>query len=249
VTSAAIYRVTVRHTRLTPFRYRLTHRSYQWLVDLADLPRFRWPLNHLARFRTGDHLGDPQKSIRDNMIDYCATEGVDVGGGRIMMLTTARTLGHVFNPLTVFWCHDRDGELACVVAEVHNTYGERHRYLLATDTAGRSRTDKTFRVSPFFTVDGEYRLTLPQPDSRLHLAITLRVDDRPVLIATVSGQRRPAGAIQLLAAAVRHPFSTVAVSAAIRWHGIRLYLRGLPVVSHPADRGDRPPPSVPDRKV
>ena len=78
------------------------------------------------------------------------------------MLTNARVLGHVFNPLTVYWCHHPDGTLACVVAEVHNTYGERHCYLLRTDAAGRARTAKEFYVSPFF----DRRRRVPHAPSR-----------------------------------------------------------------------------------
>ena len=74
------------------------------------------------------------------------------------MLASARVLGHVFDPLSVFWCYDSSGRLACVVAEVHNTYGERHAYLLQPDEAGTAVTGKDFHVSPFFDVTGTYEL-------------------------------------------------------------------------------------------
>ena len=90
------------------------------------------------------------------------------------MLTNARSLGYVFNPLTLYWCHDRCGcELVCVVAEVHNTYKQRHRYLLRTDDAGRVDTAKEFYVSPFYPVDGSYRMSLPEPGEQLAITITL----------------------------------------------------------------------------
>ena len=79
------------------------------------------------------------------------------------MLAHARVLGYVFNPLTVFWCHRADGALACVVAEVHNTYRQRHAYLLRTDDRGRAQVPKRFYVSPFYPVDGGYRMCLPEP--------------------------------------------------------------------------------------
>ncbi len=89
------------------------------------------------------------------------------------MLASARVFGHVFNPLSLFWCHDAAGELRCVVAEVHNTYGERHCYLLETDDAGRASVPKAFYVSPFNDVDGQYRMKLPEPGD------TARRLDRP----------------------------------------------------------------------
>ncbi|MYS50171.1 DUF1365 family protein, partial [Streptomyces sp. SID6013] len=121
------------------------------------------------------------------------------------------------------------GTPRCVVAEVHNTYGERHTYLLHPDEAGVAHVDKDFYVSPFFPVDGAYRMRLPLPADRLDLTVRLdRPGARP-FTATVRGTRREATPAALLRLAVRHPLSTLAVSAGIRRHGIRLYLRGLPV--------------------
>ena len=85
------------------------------------------------------------------------------------MLANARVLGHVFDPLSVFWCYDSSGRLACVVAEVHNTYGERHAYLLRPDEAGVAVTGKDFHVSPFFDVSGTYELRFTlRPDLCRH---------------------------------------------------------------------------------
>jgi hypothetical protein len=208
------------------FRYR----SYLWLVDLDHLPRVPW----LARFRARDHLGDPQASIRANLDRFLAARGVDLGGGRVTMLAQARVLGYVFNPLTVYWCHRPDGTLACVVAEVHNTYRQRHAYLLRTDDRGRAEVPKQFYVSPFYPVDGRYRMSLPEPDATLALSVRLDRPDGHSFAASVRGRAGPVTARALLAAVVRHPWSTAAVSVRIRWQGVRLYLRGLPVIPRPA---------------
>ncbi len=99
----------------------------------------------------------------------------------VMMLTQPRSLGYVFNPLTLFWCHDPSGALAAVIAEVHNTYGERHAYFIRPDSLGRAQTPKEFYVSPFYPVDGHYQMSLPEPDDQLAVTITLhRPDSRPV---------------------------------------------------------------------
>ncbi len=79
------------------------------------------------------------------------------------MLSNARSLGYVFNPLSLFWCHDPDGSLRCVIAEVHNTYGGKHCYLITPDDAGRAETEKRFYVSPFYPVDGFYRMSVAEP--------------------------------------------------------------------------------------
>jgi hypothetical protein len=151
-----------------------------------------------------------------------------------MMLANARVFGYVFNPLTVYWCHRADGTLACVVAEVHNTYGQRHAYLLHTDDRGRAQVPKEFYVSPFYPVDGRYRMSLPEPGSRLALSIVLGRPDGHSFTASVRGRGVPATGRALLASAVRHPWSTAAVSGRIRWQGIKLYLRGLRVAPRPA---------------
>lgn len=231
----ALYAVEVRHTRVTPFRYALAHRTYLWLVDLDRLPVLPRVLRPLARFDARDHFTGDAPGLRAALDAHLAAHGVDGADGQVVMLAHARVLGHVFNPLTLYWCHDRAGRPVCVVAEVHNTHGQRHCYLLRPDGQDRAEVAKDFPVSPFFGVEGGYRMRLPLPGDRLDLTVQLCHGDgsRP-LTATVRGIRRPAGTRGLLAAVLRHPWSTLGVSLAIRRHGIRLYLKGLPVLPRPA---------------
>ncbi|MFD3945248.1 DUF1365 domain-containing protein [Streptomyces sp. NPDC058579] len=230
----ALYETEVAHTRVTPFHYALRHRTYLWLVDIDDLPVLPRPLRPLARFDPGDHFDGDAPTLRAGLDAYLAAQGVRDADGHVLMLAHARVLGHVFNPLTLYWCHDRAGNLACVVAEVHNTYGGRHCYVLRTDERNRAEVAKEFYVSPFLDVEGAYRMRLPLPGDRLDLTVQLRQSDgsRP-LTATVRGSRRPARCRTLLAAVLRHPWSTLGVSIGIRRHGIRLYLKGLPVRPRP----------------
>ncbi len=224
---SALYEVTISHARSAPLRNVFRYRGYLWLVDLDHLSRVPW----LARFRARDHLGDPRASIRANLEAFLAARGVDLGGGRVTMLAQARVVGYVFNPLTVYWCHRPDDTLACVVAEVHNTYRQRHAYLLPD---ARAEVPKRFYVSPFYPVDGRYRMSLPEPDATLALSVRLDRPDGHSFAASVRGRAVPDTRRELLHAAVRHPWSTAAVSARIRWQGVRLYLRGLPVIPRPA---------------
>jgi uncharacterized protein len=232
-TTPALYQADVRHMRRHALQRSFRHAVYLWFVDLDDLPRLPALLRPFARFDARDHLGDPGATIRENVDAYLATQGVDLHGGRVTMLANARSAGYVFNPLTVYWCHRPDGVLECVVAEVHNTYGERHCYLLRTDGSGRARTPKDFYVSPFLTVDGEYRMHLREPGERLALSITLRQGGSTALTATVAGIRRPATAAGVARMLARSPLITHRVSALIRRHGIALWLRRLPVIPRP----------------
>ncbi|WP_414637713.1 DUF1365 domain-containing protein [Actinomycetospora sp.] len=226
----SLYDVLVEHRRSQTLDDAFTHRMYLWLVDLDDLPRHPG-----IAFRGADHLGHPDRSIRENLDAFLAARGRE-RPARVLMLAHPRTLGYVFNPLTLYWCHEGAGALTAVVAEVHNTYGGRHHYLLDVDGDGRARVDKAFYVSPFFPVDGEYRMRVPEPRESLAATVVLRrPDDRGGLVtafvATVRGRRRPASRRAVVAALLRHPVVTHRVSLAIRRRGIALWARGqLPVI-------------------
>ena len=225
--TAVLYECRIFHARRAPLRNVFSHRTYQWLVDVDELPRFRGWTRLLGGFRASDHLGDPGSTIRANVDEFLRTHGIGLDGGRVLMLAHARVLGYVFNPLTVFWCYRADGTLACVIAEVHNTYGQRHAYLVRTDDRGRARTEKALYVSPYYPVDGWYQMSLPQPGPRLALSVTLHRRDGQPFVASIHGTAVPATRSALLRAAARHPWSTAVVSARIRWQGIKLYARGL----------------------
>ncbi len=247
MTAPAIYDTRIAHVRHTPVRHAFGYRSYAWLVDLDELPRLPWPLRPLAQFRAADHLGEPGRTLRQNVDAFLALHDVDLRGGRVRMLANARVLGYVFNPLSVYWCRDAADELVAVIAEVHNTYGERHAYLLrpgADGTAPWSKYEvaKEFYVSPFHPVDGRYRMSLPEPDERVAITVELhRPRDissdtdtgvRP-FVATVRGVRKPAGPAALLRSVLRVPVVTLAIAAGIRFQGIKLWARRLPVVPRP----------------
>ncbi len=184
----------------------------------------------LAAFNAADHLGDADRTIRENVDAFLAESGIDLHGGRITMLAQPRNLGYVFNPLTLFWCHDPSGEVVCVVAEVHNTYGGRHAYLVQPDERGGAETAKALYVSPFYPVDGFYRMSVPEPGEQLAINVTLHRPQGKPFVASVRGLARPFRTSVLLRFAVRYPLSTYLVRVGIVWHGIRLYLKGLPVM-------------------
>jgi uncharacterized protein len=224
----------VTHRRSGPVRHGFRHRAYMWLIDLDSVPRQPSYLRLFASFRSGDHLGDPWLTIKANIGNYLARGGIHLGDrGRVLMLANARVLGHVFDPLSVFWCYDRDGVLACVVAEVHNTYGERHAYLLRPDEAGVAVTGKDFHVSPFFDVSGTYELRFTLRPDLVATTVTLRREGAVAFSANFRGRPKPATRRNLARLLIRQPLMTQRVSALIRMHGIWLWLRGLRVRAHP----------------
>ena len=226
------FETTIRHTRRSPFTRTFEHASTFWLVDLDDLPDHGW----LARFEARDHLGSPGRTLRANVEAFLADNGVTLGDGErpgtILMAAQPRSLGYAFNPISVFWCFDDAGRQAGVVVEVHNTYGERHAYLVHPDEQGRARTEKAMYVSPFHGVDGTYDLAVPIPTDRLHVAVTLRGHDDGAsasFSASLTGTRSDLPVRKTLGAAIRG-------SVLIRTHGIFLWARRLPVRPRPTHR-------------
>ena len=201
-----------------------TARTAGWSTSMP-CPRRGVP----ASFEARDHLGSPDRSIRENVDAFLATRGIDLDGGRVLMLANPRALGYCFNPISVFWCHHRSGELAGVVLEVHNTYGDRHAYLVQTDEHGRAEVDKTMYVSPFHDVAGRYEVHAPVPGETATVSITLHHAEGPAFSASLVGEPltgRPP---------LRAALSPILGSARIRLQGIGLWLRRLP----------GPPPSPP----
>jgi hypothetical protein len=139
----------------------------------------------------------------------------------------------VFNPLSVFWCFDCSGDLAAVVAEVHNTYGERHAYLLRPAVRGAAQTPKRFHVSPFFDVTGDYVLRFTLARDRVATTVTLRSRGNIVFTAAFVGRPEAATPWTLTRRVVRTPLMPQRITLLIRAHGTWLWLRRLPVQSHP----------------
>ncbi len=224
----------ITHRRPGPVGHAFRHRVYLWLVNLDSVPRQPWPLTAFARFSSADHLGDPGLPIKGNIENYLVLNGIRLGDrGRVLMLASARILGHVFDPLSVFWCYDRAGVLACVVAEVHNTHGERHAYLLRPDEVGVAVTGKDFHVSPFFDVSGSYELRFTLRPDLVATTVTLRREGAVAFSATFRGRPEPATVPALARRLICQPLMTQRISALIRVHGIWLWLRGLPVRARP----------------
>ncbi len=243
MTAPALYRTRIRHVRRTPLRHEFTYRGHSWFVDLDDLPRLPLWLRPFARFDARDHFDDVT-SLRAGLDAVLLGAGFDPRGWRVTALLAPRMLGYVFNPLSLFWCHDSGGVLRCVVAEVHNTYGGRHPYVLVPDADGRAETVKEFYVSPFNAVEGTYTVRVPEPGERLAVSVTLHRDGHAPFVASMHGRRTPATAVRVLGAVLRSPLAPQLVAARIRVQGVALWLRGLPVVPRPAHTPTAPSPHL-----
>lgn len=230
----ALYRTRIDHSRREPVRHDVRHRGYSWYIDIDEPPRLpRW-LRPFARFDARDHFDGDGDTLRERVEDFLSAHDVHLHGGAVTALLQARVLGYTFNPLSVYWCHDSHGVLRHVIAEVHNTYGGRHAYLLPATETRAATVDKALYVSPFNDVSGQYRVRAPRPDDSLDVRIALHRDDQPPFVVTMRGSRRAATVRQVVRMQFVAPLAPLFGSLMIRVHGIWLWLRRVPVVPRPA---------------
>jgi len=243
----ALYEGWVGHRRLQPVEHRFRYRVFMAYLDLDAVPEsvgpaWLWSTSHpaLVRFRRADYLGDPDIPLADAVRALVAERTGTRPGGPVRLLTNLRCLGHLFNPVSFYYCFDRAGEgLQAVVAEVTNTpWGERHAYVLGVRTADgavHERVDKVFHVSPFMAMDHEYELCLSPPGRHLSVEIVSRKDGEVHFDASLELERGPLDAPGLRRVLRRQPAPTLAVVARIYANAVRLKLKGAPYFGHPRE--------------
>ncbi|WP_435405743.1 hypothetical protein MPNTM1_02340 [Mycolicibacterium parafortuitum] len=235
---AALYRTRITHLRRHPVQHYFERSSYSWFVDLDALPGVpRW-LRPFARFEARDHLWDADvDTLRGRVDAFLESKGIDLPGGRITALMQPRVLGFAFNPLTLYWCHDANGVLRCVVAEVQNPHGERHAYLLPPSGDDHPAiVDKRFPTSTVDGVGGHYLVRAPEPAERLDIKISSHRGDTPAFVATVRGDVRPATSGQIVALQLLAPAAPLMDALSMRIQGVMLRLKGVPVGARPSRR-------------
>lgn len=236
-----LYRGQLVHERRIAPRYRFSYRVFSLLLDIDRLDEadrrhrfFSHNRFNLIGFRDSDFGPKDGTPLRPWIDARLAEAGLDLAGGTVHILCYPRVLGYVFNPLTLWFCRHADGSLRAVLAEVRNTFGEWHGYLLHDDGAAlperlRDAAPKIFHVSPFLPRDGHYQFRLQTPGARYGATVNWHDadhPDEPALIAVQTGARCRGGDRGLLHVAVTVPFMTLKVIAAIHWQALKIWLRG-----------------------
>ena len=226
----ALYAGTVMHARRSPHDNVFRYPVYMAFLDLDEQPLldrhlrlFGWNRRAVTSFHDADHV---------DIHEVLAAQGVELGdGGSIQVLTNLRVLGYVFNPVSFWWCRRGDGSLACIVAEVNNTFGERHPYVLLPAGAGEAggrvvvETDKRLHVSPFMPLDQSYTWWLSDPGERLSVRMDVHEAGSHDFHATLTARRLPLTEASLRSVLVRYPLMPARVLGLIHWQALRLWLK------------------------
>ena len=240
---SAIYQGNLMHNRLRPKKHRFFYRVASWLFDLDELYHLdrKYKLFSYNRFNLvafhdkdyGDGSGQPLKQQITQLLSERDLPEPD----QITLLCYPRILGYVFNPLSVYYCHNNE-QLSAIVYEVSNTFGERHSYVIATDKLAettpvvRQTVSKKLHVSPFFPMDCYYLFRTASPGENAKLAISLNDRKGKLFAAVFSGKRQSVSDRVILKLAVALPFQTLKVIAAIHWEALRIWLKGIRLYRH-----------------
>jgi uncharacterized protein len=244
--ASCLYTGTVMHRRFKPKQHRLSYRVFWTLLDLDELPALANKLRLFSRerfnlfgFYNTDHGDGSATPLRTQVEAHLAKANIDLEGGSVRLLCMPRILGFTFNPISVYYCYHRDGTLTALLYEVHNTFGERHSYLIpvedgALDAPLEQRCLKAFYVSPFMDMDISYTFRVQPPAERIALVIDSSDGQGRVITASLSGKRRQLTDGALFASFAAFPLMTLKVVAGIHWEALKLWIKGMRLRPRPA---------------
>jgi uncharacterized protein len=252
VIETGLYVGDVMHRRLRPRLHKFKYRGFWLTLDLDTLPQVAAPLRlfsldrfNLFSFNVADHADGKPGFLREKISKLVRDAGFRADG-KILLMTMPRVCGFVFNPLSVYFCHDSSDRLTAIVWEVSNTFGARHSYVIGVGDADarvlRQRAPKTLHVSPFIDMSIDYTFRVVRRPGALDIGIVDHDAQGPLLTAALTAKRQELTDRALLATFARLPFATMQVVAAIHWEALRLWLKGAKFRSTP--EGAAPPISA-----
>lgn len=248
---SCLYRGMVSHARLIPFRHRFTYRVFSMLLDLEEIDTLAGRLRlfshnrfNLFSFFDRDHAERDGAPTLEWVRQQLREAGYQPDEGTVLIHCFPRFFGYVFNPLSIYFCHHKDGHLQAILYEVKNTFGEQHCYLIPVEPDQgdgctiRQNCDKRFYVSPFMDMTATYRFRLKQPGEKLSILIRQDTPEGETLVATHTGTREMMTDRELLKMALLYPLLTAKVIAGIHWEALKLWIKGAVFHKRPEPPGE-----------
>ena len=269
------------HARFAPKAHRFDYRIFLFALDLDELDTLHRKLRlfshgwrNLYSFRDGDFLPTHEPvfngaskgslngqvktgSLKQRVVAHLASQGINLMGGRVLLVTLPRVLGYLFNPVSFYFCYDHTGAPVAALAEVTNTFKEMKPYTLGLEArAGRleagggrqkeaepatfqKRLLKHFYVSPFSDVDVAFDFTLRTPGERLSVQIDDYVGTERTFTSTLTGPRQPLSDARLAWFTLKYPLLTLRIIGLIHWHAFQLWLKNVPWFAKSARGADQ----------
>lgn len=233
----SLYACNVMHRRYFPQNYRFDYKVFSFLIDIDEIQHSNAnPLFSINRFNlysiyTKDHGSRDGMSWRKWIDSILDQQNLGNAKHQVKLLCFPRILGYGFNPLSLWYCFGEDGLLYAVVCEVSNTFGEHYHYVLHNDGhpykgSVKGHKQKCFHVSPFISMDAEYRFTIDAPDEELLIVINEYQDNALMLTATQTGNQQEITTPHLLGQFFRLPLMTFKIMWLIHWQALKIWLRG-----------------------
>jgi uncharacterized protein len=245
--AVALYRADVMHARLKPFGHRFNYKVFNLLIDIADLKSagkqsalFSVNRFNLLSFHEVDHASKDSPALKTYIDDLLAEAGLNQTPSRVLLLCYPRLLGFVFNPISVYFCYDKNEILTACIYEVRNTFGQRHTYVAKvedgelSDAGLRQTRTKLFHVSPFVGMDAAYEFRVLPPGEKVRVRILETENGDPLLSATIIGTQKPLTSAAIITECIRAPLMTLKVVAGIHYEALKLWLKGARYHSVPA---------------
>lgn len=240
--NSCIYKVEVAHQRLAPKKHGFQYGLFMFLLDLDEAEKINKNLKLIAvnkrslySFYDEDHLQHSQLPTREKLEAFITSHGVTEQIGEIKLVTNLRFFGYVFNPISIYFVHDKAGAPLLAVAEVGNTFLERKPYLLPTHkdertgkTTYRLTTPKNFYVSPFSRVDDTFEFVCSSPEQTLELRINTQSGGQTTLASSLLGERLDLTDRNVIACTLRYPFVTLGIIGFIHFHALLLWFKKVP---------------------
>lgn len=232
------------HNRMKPKSHRFHYSVFMFYIDLNEIHLLKkkfFLFSHnrfnFFSFRDAEHLQlpasqpDPAKSTKEHLLDYLMQNNIVQVPEKIMLLTNLNVLGYNFNPVSFYYCFDKNDQPICCVAEVSNTFREMKPYLLTKENLEGStfhlQTTKYFYVSPFIDHDTDFDFHLEIPGEKLKIRIDDYKDNERFFISTVTGKRKKLSNASLIWYSLRFPLIPLRIMGLIHWQAFLLWLKKI----------------------